>query len=341
MSDARLLLVDDDPGSIEDLSSILSSYHDQSTASSGLDALRLALTWVPDLVLLSADMRDMSSFDVCREMKADPALAEVPIIFITSRNDPSVEAMAVKAGAADCISKPMQPDLLKARVSTQLKVRELTESLRLLATLDNATGIANRRVFDDTLRTEWQRCRRSGQELSLMMVDVDHFKAYNDRYGHQAGDQCLRQVARTLQGVSKRPADLPARFGGDEFVMVLPDTDAEGALVVAQSLMTAMYRLGLPHGALGESRFVTLSVGLCTYDAGRHRAHDGVDSRFASEDSRSLRVSDLLQAAEAALRRAKEAGGCQIWSMDMEDAAHANTPLLCRTPPPLGGGESN
>ena len=338
MSEARLLLVDDDPGSIEDLSSILSSYHDQRSASNGLDALRLAMGWSPDLVLLSADMQGVSGFDLCKEIKADPLLADVPVIFITSGGNPGAEAMALKAGAADCISKPMQPELVRARVSTQLKLRELADSLRLLATLDNTTGITNRRVFDDTLRTEWQRCRRSGQKLSLMMVDIDFFKAYNDRYGHQTGDQCLRQIARALQGVNKRPADLPARYGGDEFVMVLPDTDAEGALVVARALVTAVQRLGLPHGAPRAGQFVTLSAGLCTYDPCNSRVQDGGDSRFAPDGSPTLRAGDLLRSAETALHHAKGAGGCQVWSIEIEDTAEPGTPLLCHTPTPTPAG---
>ena len=120
--------------------------------------------------------------------------------------------------------------------------------------------------------------------------------------------------------------------------MVLPDTDAEGALVVARALMTAIQRLGLPHGAPRAGRFVTLSAGLCTYDACNSRVQDGGDSRFAPDGTPALRASDLLRAAETALHRAKTAGGCQVWSMGIEDAAEPNAPLLCHTPTSVGGG---
>jgi diguanylate cyclase (GGDEF)-like protein len=332
MSDARLLLVDHDPQAIEALSSILSPYPEQRFASQGLDALRLALSWEPDLVLLDAQMQDMSSLDWCQTLKGDTALAEVPVIFVSSHSTPEFETMAFRLGAADFISKPLQPEIVRARVGTQLKVRELTESLRLLATLDGPTGIANRRVFDDTLRAEWQRSRRSGQPLSLLMADIDCFKAYNDRHGHQTGDQCLRQVARALQSVTKRPADLPARYGGDEFVMVLPDTDPQGAVVVAQALMAAMQQLALPHGASSAGRSVTLSVGLCTFDAHNSRALDAADSRFGSAGGPALRAGDLLRAAQSALYQAKHAGQAQVWSMVIDDAIEVEPPLLCHTP---------
>lgn len=332
MSDARLLVVDDDAQAIEVLSKILSAYPDQRFAANGLDAMRLALVWVPDLVLVEAEIPGMSGFDLCREFKADPALAEVPVIFMTGHSTPDFEVRAFEAGAADVISKPVQPDVVRARISTQLKLRELTDSLRLLATLDSTTGIANRRVFDETLQTEWQRSRRSGQPLSLLMADIDFFRAYNDRHGHKAGDQCLRHVATVLQSVTKRPSDLPARYSGDQFAMVLPDTDSAGAVVVAQALTALLQQLALPHGAPGAGQCVTMSVGLCTFDARSRKALEAADSRFGSANHPTMRANDFLRAADTALYQAKNAGRAQAWSMVIEGALEAEPPLLYPTP---------
>ncbi len=329
MTEPRLLLVDDDPGTIQVLSSILSSYADQRFATNGPDALRLARATVPDLVLLDAEMQGMSGFDVCQALKADPVLSEVPVIFVTSHSTPDFEVAALKMGAADFISKPMLPEVVRARVNTQLKVRHLTEELRRLATLDGLTGIANRRLFDDTLFIEWQRARRSGQPLSLLLADVDFFKAFNDHHGHQLGDKCLRQVARALQSVSKRPADLAARYGGEEFVMVLPATDAAGAAVVAHALMAAMQQLALPHGASAVGANVTLSVGVSTFDVNSGGwVADGVDSRFEAATPIS-RADDLLRAADAALYCAKKAGRAQVWALGIDDANEPDLATRC------------
>jgi diguanylate cyclase (GGDEF)-like protein len=333
--EARLLLVDDDPGTIQVLSSILSAYTDQRFATNGADALRLARAAAPDLVLLDTEMQGMSGFAVCQALKADPLLSEVPVIFVTSHSAPDFEVAALKMGAADFISKPMLPEVVRARVNTQLKVRRLTEELRRLATLDGLTGIANRRLFDDTLITEWQRARRSGQPLSLLMADVDFFKAFNDLHGHQGGDKCLRQVARALQSVSKRPADLAARYGGEEFVMVLPETDSAGAAVVAHALMVAMQNLAVPHGASPLGLNVTLSVGLSTFDVSSGSwVADGVDSRFETA-APILRAADLLRAADTALYCAKKAGRAQVWALAIDHAARADQATLC--PAPLAG----
>lgn len=197
----NILLVDDDPRTIQILARILAQSGNLRFATNGQEALRLARESVPDLVLLDAEMPGLSGFQVCAAMKADPALSDVPVVFVTGHSDSTFEVAAFELGAVDFISKPVSAPLVLARVQTQLRVKRLTDELRRVATTDGLTGVANRRQFDDVLGREWLRARRAGDPMALLMIDVDHFKLYNDRYGHPAGDSCLRKVR---QGAGRR-----------------------------------------------------------------------------------------------------------------------------------------
>src|SRR5664280_2921064 len=171
-----------------------------------------------------------------RDRKAEPALADVPVIFVTSHSEAAFEVAGFEMGAADFIAKPVSAPLVLARVKTQLRVKRMGDELRRIATTDGLTGVANRRRFDESLEREWRRARRSGDPLALLMIDIDHFKLFNDRYGHPAGDACLRSVAQALVGASLRPADLVARYGGEEFVVLLPKTPRAGAEHLARGV---------------------------------------------------------------------------------------------------------
>src|SRR5450631_2127981 len=176
----NILLVDDDPGTIQLLGHILSGTGTVRFATSGEDALRLARELVPDLMLLDAEMPGMSGFQVMAALKADPALADVPVIFVTSHCEAAFEVAGFEMGAADFIAKPVSAPLVLARVKTQLRVKRLSDELRRVAITDALTGVANRRRFDDALEREWSRARRCGEALALLMIDIDHFKRFND-----------------------------------------------------------------------------------------------------------------------------------------------------------------
>jgi two-component system, cell cycle response regulator len=176
------------------------------------------------------------------------------------------------------------------------KLKYFNHKLHRLATLDGLTGIANRREFDRTLQREWQRLNREKKPISLILCDIDFFKLYNDTYGHPAGDLCLKQVARVLQNASRRPADLVSRYGGEEFAIVLPDTDAEGALCVAQKILQDLHDLKLSHQESTISPYVTLSIGVCT-----------------KIPDREERVDSLIETTDNALYQAKEKGRNQIY----------------------------
>lgn len=283
-------------------------------ATNGADALRLARESAPDLVLLDAEMPGMSGFEVCARLKAEPALEDVPIVFVTSHRDESFELAGFGVGAVDFIAKPVNRQLMVVRVRSQLRVKRMADELRRSATTDALTGVANRRQLDATLEREWLRARRSRTPLAVVLVDIDHFKAFNDNYGHPEGDVCLRQVAQALRGACLRPADLVARYGGEEFALVLPDTPTLGAEHVARRILHSVESLQIPHAHSPVAPYVTVSAGIVCRSA---TESEGID---ASTKEQALR--HLLHAADAALYAAKRAGRARACVLDAtEDAS--------------------
>jgi len=314
-----ILLVDDDPSAIQLLGRMLADVGNLRFATSGKDALQLAHESAPDLVLLDAEMPGMSGFQILEEFKADPALADVPVIFVTSHSEPAFELTGFELGAADFIAKPVSAPLVVARVKTQLRVKRIADELRRIATIDALTGVANRRGFDEALEHEWRRARRAGDPLALLMIDVDHFKSFNDRYGHPAGDVCLRAVAQALVSTSQRPADLVARYGGEEFVVLLPQTPRLGAEHVAHSILDAVEALAIRHDASSAAPHVTVSVGVTCYDdASECWVAPPADSRAADLNARCSAL-DLVRAADKALYHAKRSGRAQAMMLDICD----------------------
>jgi len=236
----RLLVVDDQPANIQVLYQILSSDYQVFMATSGAQALALCAARQPDLVLLDLIMPDMDGYQVCQRLKEDAVTRDIPVIFITAQTDESAEEMGFDLGAVDFISKPINPRIVKARVKTHLMLKAQSDLLRSWAYLDGLTGVHNRRFFDERVNAEMGRAIRNQTPLSLVMLDVDFFKRFNDHYGHQAGDDCLRRVAGTLKNSLMRGGDHVARYGGEEFVCLLPDTDFAGA-------MRSIFRCALCH----------------------------------------------------------------------------------------------
>jgi diguanylate cyclase (GGDEF)-like protein len=311
-----ILLVDDDPGAIQLMGRILADVGELRFATNGKDALRLARDSAPDLILLDAEMPGMSGFELLRTLKAESSLADVPVIFITSHSEAGFEVSALDMGAADFIAKPLKSSRVLARVRTQLRMKHMADELRRTATTDSLTGVANRRQFDESLEREWLRARRSGDPVSLLMIDVDHFKLYNDRYGHPKGDVCLRHVTQALLSACKGQADLVARYGGEEFVILLPQTPRHGAQRMAQQVLDEVAAFGIFHEDLQTTHYVSVSVGVACFD----------DASACWEDnSHAVRASDLVQAADKALYSAKQAGRGQA---KLRDIADASTPGL-------------
>lgn len=328
MKTAQLLLVDDDPGMIQVMAKALTGLGRLRFATSGGQALAQMNEAPPDVVLLDADMPGLKGLDVCARMKRDPRLSEVPVIFVTGHTSPEDELRGLEAGAADFIAKPIREALLVARVRTQLRMKALTDELRAVACTDALTGAANRRSFDETLDREWRNALRQGQPLSLLMVDVDHFKAYNDFYGHQEGDECLRQISLALHQAVKRPTDMVARYGGEEFAVLLPGANSVGAEAVARRLAEELRLRALPHAKSSTASCITASVGICTFD----RTGPTVSDRPGAAPSpiSAPEPEDLVRAADVALYAAKRAGRARTWCIDIDDAKH---PELARPSP--------
>lgn len=258
----RLLIVDDDPAAIHLLSHILGERAQIFFATGGEKALAQIRRQPIELVLLDAEMPDMSGFEVCARIRDDPYLADLPVIFITAHADPRTESRALEIGAVDFIHKPFNPAVVQARVKTHLSLKQKTDELRRLSAIDALTGIANRRAFDQAFALEWRRAMRNESPLSLLLIDVDHFKRYNDTYGHQAGDQCLRSIAAVLAKAARRGGELSARYGGEEFALILPHTELLQACQLGRQICRQVELLNLPHADSDVADHVTVSIGV-------------------------------------------------------------------------------
>ena len=261
---ATVLVVDDAPSNLVILTESLRSEFDVRIATSGAEALRLVEEAPPDLILLDILMPDMDGYEVCRRLKANPATSNIPIIFLTAKGDVADETLGLSIGAVDYIIKPVSIPIVLARVRTHVELKRRGDLLETLSMRDGLTGIANRRRFDDCLGRAWRQSLRGATPLSLIMADIDHFKAYNDTYGHLAGDECLRAVATSLASALKRPGDLAARYGGEEFAMVMEETSLGGATHLAETMREAVAGLGMEHRDSSVAAIVTITLGVAS-----------------------------------------------------------------------------
>lgn len=258
----KLLIVDDQPHNIQVLYQVFCGDYQVFMATSGLQALSVCREQMPDLMLVDVVMEGMDGYEVCRQVKADPRTGDIPVIFVTAHDDPKEETTGLSVGAVDFIAKPINPDVVRARVRTHVKLKLQSELLRRMVFVDGLTGVFNRRYFEHYLSSEWLRANRNNTSISLLLVDVDHFKRFNDHYGHLAGDDCLRKVAGALKRGLKRPADVAVRYGGEEFACLLPETDLAGAIKVGQHLEQQIRSLAIEHMASDTAPVVTISMGV-------------------------------------------------------------------------------
>jgi diguanylate cyclase (GGDEF)-like protein len=287
-----LLVVDDQPINIQTIYQTFCEDHQVLMATSGAAAMQICKSKRPDLILLDVMMPDMDGYALCRWLKQDAQLRDIPVMFVTARHDELAETLALDVGAVDFISKPINTRILRARVKTHLALKSQRDLLRSLAYLDGLTAIFNRRFFDERLAMEWSRSGRNGAPISVILIDVDHFKRYNDCYGHLAGDACLRTVARRLKENLHRPADLVARYGGEEFGCILPETDLKGAMQLAAQLQNAVLKQQIPHADSPVTTCVTVSLGVASTEG----PHDGRST------------AGLLALADTMLYRSKSDG---------------------------------
>jgi diguanylate cyclase (GGDEF)-like protein len=302
----KVLIVDDSPTIRMKLRGLVQQMgHSVIEAEDGSKALASYAQDRPDLVLIDVVMPVMDGYEAARQMRHSRPDEWVPIIFLSSKEADQDLDRAIEAGGDDYLVKPVSFVVLNAKIralqrieSTRTKLLEMSRDLAAanrelenLSRQDGLTGIANRRYFDTYLLTEVRRASRERHPLSLILADVDYFKAYNDCYGHQAGDDCLRRVAAGLKAVGRRPADLAARYGGEEFAIVLPSTAVEGAVDVAKSLARAIEALAIPHERSGVSTQLSLSQGIASLIP----AHDTTPE-------------SIIELADQALYQAKQQG---------------------------------
>ncbi len=283
------------------------------SAENGYDGVALFQRERPDLVLLDVILPDIDGFDVARKIRESENPGEwTPIIFLSSLTKDEDLEKGIAAGGDDYIHKPVSEVVLSAKIRAMQRIAQMRTSLVVLArkldsanqelkrlsSSDGLTGIPNRRYFDETLDREWRRAKRNGTEISLLMCDVDFFKKYNDAYGHQAGDDCLKEVATTLCQSLERGGDTAARYGGEEFAVILPDTGLGGTLFVAEKARLMIHKLNIPHSGSNHGR-VTLSIGIA--------------GMVPNEEDPP---QTLIEAADRALYRAKSEGRDRVCKFD-------------------------
>lgn len=260
----RILIIDDQPLEIRLLAESLKASYEIILATDGQAGLKRAISVpAPDIILLDVVMQGLDGLEVCRRLKAEPSTRNIPVIFISSLSGDADETQGLEAGAVDFINKPFRLPVVLARIRTHLELKRRGDVLESLSYLDGLTGIPNRRRFDASLEIEWRRALRNNRPVSLILVDIDWFKSYNDAYGHIAGDICLTQVARMLAGQVKRPSDLVARLGGEEFGVLLPETGEEGAHNMAAAMLRAVSDMDVVHEGSDLGK-VTVSLGVAT-----------------------------------------------------------------------------
>jgi diguanylate cyclase (GGDEF)-like protein len=259
-----VLIVDDSQTNVMVLGEALNEEHDLLVATSGREALAMAAAHNPDLILLDIIMPDMDGYEVCERLKADPATRDIPVIFVTSMSKDEDEERGLEIGGMDYITRPFSIPIIRARVRIHLELKRYRDFLENLVATDGLTGIPNRRQFDEFMVKEWRRAIRNRMPISLILMDIDFFKAYNDHYGHLAGDDCLKRLADELRECVRRPSDLVARYGGEEFACILPETDLEGALLLANTIRNRVKALGIPHTHSEAADHITLSIGVAT-----------------------------------------------------------------------------
>ncbi|KAA0987337.1 diguanylate cyclase [Pseudomonas sp. ANT_J12] len=299
----KLLIVDDQPTNIRVLHELFREDCDVFMATSGEQAISVCQTQLPDLILLDVVMEGMDGHEVCRRLQVDPATRGIPIIFITAQQQESDEVLGLELGAVDFITKPINPVIVKARVRTHLTLKLQSDLLRSMALIDGLTGVANRRKFNEDILADWRLCFREQKPLSLILVDVDYFKRYNDQYGHQAGDGCLKSIAQALSETVRRPYDLVARYGGEEFACVLPNTVLSGAVDIAERMQKRVRSLGIEHSASDVDRVMTISLGVATLTPTGEQGFEA-----------------LIEAADKQLYEAKNAGRARVCSSVMSSS---------------------
>jgi len=294
---------------------IASAGHDAILAENGETAVQVVETESVDMVIMDVEMPGLDGYETTRLIRENLGDEWIPIIFVTGHYQDANFEQGIDAGGDDYIPKPISETILRAKIRAMERIAamrkqlsDLNAELTHLSQHDSLTGLYNRRVFKDLATQAWSQCARSGDPLTLLLLDIDHFKAYNDYYGHVEGDECISRVAQKLNDSLRRPGDVVARYGGEEFICLLPNTNLSSAQLIAESLRKAIHDLRIEHAASTTDRYVTISVG-------------GNVVQFTT----GITLAEQLNLTDKALYDSKNGGRNRVTISEFEDL---NTVLL-------------
>lgn len=270
MTTARLLIVDDDLLSIDCLAEALDEHYEVHFALNASQALQQLQAHHYDLLLLDVILPDTDGYSLLQNLQTQEHLHLPPVIFITGLVNVVAETKGLILGAVDFIRKPIHPEIVRARIERHLQTARKQHELEQMAMSDALTGLSNRRHFDQALKTELKRCARKNQPISLILLDIDHFKLFNDYYGHAEGDRCLRTIAQALQSAFPHPLDIVARVGGEEFACLMPSMPLDTAHRKAETLLASLKALDIPHAGSLVANHVTASIGVASLHSIAH-----------------------------------------------------------------------
>ncbi len=304
----KILVVEDSPTLRQTLVAFIKrAGHEVIVAASGEEALQIIESFMVDLVFMDVEMPGLNGFETTKLMRESFGKHWVPIVFVTGMNDSASFEEAIDAGGDDYLIKPINQIVVRAKIRALERIagmrdelNRLNAELEALSRQDGLTLLCNRRYFEEQAEKQWNILSRSQEPISVLMMDVDHFKRYNDGYGHVAGDHCLQAVAATLKKAIHRPADIVARYGGEEFIAFLPQTDIRGAKTVAETLRAAIENLALPHKDSDVANVVTLSIGCAS-----------------SPNVKGITVGNMIKQADRCLYQAKVKGRNRVHFEEM------------------------
>lgn len=291
----NILIIDDVKANSRLLAKRLSDDYNCQLAISAQEAFQLLDKSLPDIILLDIIMPDIDGFEVCRRLKDNERTRAIPVIFITSLDQEDDEAKGLTLGAVDYIKKPFHMAIVKARIRNHIALKKARDLLEEQAFIDSLTTIPNRRRFDEVLKKEWHKACAKQTPISMILMDIDYFKNYNDNYGHQQGDECLIQIGHILRRMLKKKHGFVARYGGEEFAMILPKISEEDVFERAEMVRRAVLMQHIPHKYSSISEYITVSLGVAQ-----------INPEDESHPDR------LLSLADNALYRAKEQGRNQV-----------------------------
>lgn len=286
-----VLVVDDNHFNAKFIEDILKKDYQVVLLTSGKECLTYVEHKKVDIILLDIVMPEMDGYEVCQRLKENPATRKIPVIFLSVKSQIEDETKGLELGAVDYIIKPACASIIKARIKNHLALKKYNDTLEKLSFIDELTELFNRRYLNEALAKEWRCALRTGEMLSVLFIDIDFFKEFNDLYGHLEGDKCLQKIANVLKNSVLRPSDIVARYGGEEFTIILPSTSKNGAVKVAKRIQENLFNLEIEHQMSKVSKYVTVSIGI-----------SAVTAKEISDEKK------IMQMADFALYQAKSKG---------------------------------